>query len=130
MSHITSDATFKEMDQLIWQHLADRGWDNPAPRSLAISLSLEANELLEHFQWRDEPVGDKDALAGEVADVLAYALQFAHVMGVDPVEAIRQKIIKSEAKYPAENFKGKTAEEKHQAWLDAKIQARSQKKSL
>jgi NTP pyrophosphatase (non-canonical NTP hydrolase) len=59
------------------------------PRNLAISLSIEAAELLEHVQWRDQP-RDAAAFADELADVLLYTLQIAHVLGID-LEAATQK---------------------------------------
>lgn len=125
-----SNDTFTTISQIIWQHLADRDWDNPDARSLAISLSLEANELLEHYQWHDKPVGDKEALGEELADILIYALQYAHVLGIDPAQAIRDKLAKSAHKYPAEQFKGKSETEKQELWLQAKINHREHKKSL
>lgn len=130
MSHIQSDDTFKAIDQLVWKHLEDRDWDHPSPRSLAISLSLEANELLEHYQWRDEPIGNKEAQASELADILIYAFEFAHVVGIDPAEAIRAKLIKSAQKYPAEHYKDKSDAEKREQWVKAKIAHRAQKKTL
>lgn len=122
--------TFAEISHLIWQHLEDRDWDKPTPRSLAISLSLEANELLEHYQWQEESVGDKEALAEELADIMIYALQYVHVLGVDPAAAIRDKLEKASRKYPAENFKGKNGPEMRKEWLQAKLQHRENKKSL
>ncbi len=125
-----SDTTIEELGRIVWQHLVDRDWDHPTPRSLAISLSLEANELLEHYQWQDEPVGDKVDLGEELADVLIYALQYAHVLGIDPAEAIRDKLAKSDRKYPAEDFKGKDSMSKRKKWLEAKLSHREHKKSL
>jgi len=61
------------------------------PRNLAISLSLETAEILEHFQWRDE-VKDKAELAGELADVTLYLLQLASVTGIDLEQAILEKL--------------------------------------
>jgi len=124
------DDTFTEISRIVWKHLEDRDWDNPTPRALAISMSLEANELLEHYQWQEEPVGDKEVLAEELADVLIYALQYAHVMGINPAEAIRDKLDKSARKYPAENFKGISGTERKKRWLEAKAKHRQQKKSL
>jgi NTP pyrophosphatase (non-canonical NTP hydrolase) len=130
MADTKQDDTFSEVSQLVWQHLVDRDWDNPTPRSLAISLSLEANELLEHYQWQEEPVGDKEALAEELADVLIYALQYAHLLGIDPAAAIRDKLAKAALKYPAEQFKGVSGSEQHERWLAAKLQHSEHKKSL
>jgi NTP pyrophosphatase (non-canonical NTP hydrolase) len=61
------------------------------PRNLAISLSLEANEVLEHFQWQGE-LKDKDDLANELADVGLYLLQLASVSGIDLEKAILRKL--------------------------------------
>jgi NTP pyrophosphatase (non-canonical NTP hydrolase) len=130
MSQSKPDDTFSEISHIVWQHLVDRDWDHPTPRSLAISLSLEANELLEHYQWQEESIGGKEALAEELADVLVYALQYAHVMGIDPATAIRDKLAKSARKYPAEDFKGKDVVHQRKKWLEAKLQHRNHKKGL
>jgi NTP pyrophosphatase (non-canonical NTP hydrolase) len=61
------------------------------PRNLAISLSLEAAEILEHFQWREEPK-DKEELASELADVALYLLQLASVSGIDLEQAVLKKL--------------------------------------
>ncbi len=61
------------------------------PRNLAISLSLEAAEILEHFQWRDE-TKDKTELASELADVTLYLLQLASVSGIDLEQAVMAKL--------------------------------------
>jgi dCTP diphosphatase len=129
-SATTAPDSIHELGRIVWKHLVDRDWDSPTPRSLAISLSLEANELLEHYQWQDEPIGDKEALGEELADVLIYALQYAHAMGINPAEAIRDKLAKSAEKYPAEKFKGKQSLEKRTEWLKAKAKHRSRKKGL
>ncbi|HEX7541525.1 MAG TPA: nucleotide pyrophosphohydrolase [Anaerolineales bacterium] len=74
-----------------------KGWYEPdskrpqTPRNLAISLSMEANEVLEHFQWQDE-LKDKDELASELADVALYLLQLASVSGIDLEKAILSKL--------------------------------------
>jgi len=61
------------------------------PRNLAISLSLEAAEILEHFQW-GEAVKDRDELASELADVTLYLLQLASVTGIDLEQAVLDKL--------------------------------------
>lgn len=72
------------------------GWyddDSPAPqtpRNIAISLSLEAAEVLEHFQWHDHP--NRDELAEELADVALYLLQLAYLVDVDLEKAILDKL--------------------------------------
>jgi len=61
------------------------------PRNLAISLSLESNEVLEHFQWAED-IKDRDELANELADVALYLFQLASVGGVDLEKAILEKL--------------------------------------
>jgi 8-oxo-dGTP diphosphatase len=74
-----------------------KGWYKPdskrpqTPRNLAISLSLEANEVLEHFQWRDETT-DQDEFASELADVALYLFQLASVSGIDLEQAVLKKL--------------------------------------
>lgn len=126
----TQDATFEEMSRKIWQHLTERDWDHPTERALAISLSLEANELLEHYQWQEAAIGNKEALAEELADVLIYALEYAHVLGVSPSEIIQDKLAKTALKYPAENYKGKTNDERRATWVQAKLKHRQNKTGL
>jgi NTP pyrophosphatase (non-canonical NTP hydrolase) len=70
----------------------DAGSKRPqTPRNLAISLSLEAAEILEHFQFRED-VRDKQELAGELADVALYLLQLASITEIDLEKAILEKI--------------------------------------
>ena len=74
-----------------------KGWYNPGsihpqtPRNLAISLNLEAGEVLEHFQW-SESAKDKEALASELADVALYLLQLASMTEIDLEQAILKKL--------------------------------------
>ncbi len=77
--------------------VAAKGWYEPGsprpqtPRNLAISLSLEASEVLEHFQWGDES-RDPGELSGELADVALYLLQLASLSGIDLEQAILTKL--------------------------------------
>jgi len=83
------------------------------PKDLAISLSLEASEFLEHFQWKSKKEIEKyvkeskDDLADELADVFNYLLLTAHDLDIDIADALNKKIDKSEKKYPVEKSKGK-----------------------
>ncbi len=61
-----------------------------SPRNIAISLSLEAAEVLEHFQWGES--ADPDALAEELADVMLYLLQLAYLTGIDLTGAVADKL--------------------------------------
>lgn len=74
-----------------------KGWYAPeskrpqTPRSLAVSLSLEVSEVLEHFQWHED-IKDKTKLASELADVALYLLQLASVTSIDLEDAILKKL--------------------------------------
>jgi len=86
-----------ELTQAMHTFVAAKGWYAPdsrrpqTPRNLAISLNLEASEVLEHFQW-GEQVQDKPELAGELADVALYLLQLASVSDIDLEKAILEKL--------------------------------------
>jgi len=90
----------------------DRNWRQfHTPKDLAISLSLEAAELLEVFQWSgaDLRCEDKrDRIAEELADVLSYCLLMADACGLDPDQILSAKIDRNEAHYPVEKAYGKS----------------------
>lgn len=113
--------TIEELNQLIWEHLEERDWNKENSRGTAISLSLEASELLEHYQWNEEPVGGAEAVGDELADVFIYGMQIAQQNNIDIVAAIKRKLEKSAIKYPAENFKGKKGKALRAAWIQSKL---------
>ncbi|HPS42359.1 MAG TPA: nucleotide pyrophosphohydrolase [Anaerolineaceae bacterium] len=86
-----------ELTEEMNRFVTAKGWYTPesarpqTPRNLAISLSLEANEVLEKFQWKEE-IQDQQGLAGELADVTLYLLQLAHVSGIDLEAAVLEKL--------------------------------------
>lgn len=123
-----SNDSFESINRLILKHLEDRDWLGNPPRGLATSISLEASELLEHYQWSDSPVGGKQGISEELADIFIYAFEFAQANDIDIVEAIQAKLEKAGQKYPAEDFKGKAGDERREAWMQAKL--RHQKKGL
>ena len=86
---------------------AARDWHRfHTPKNLVMALSVEAAELVEHFQWAtpEESLAlapEKRAeVADEIADVLIYLTELADVLGIDPIAAAREKIVKNAAKYP------------------------------
>ena len=87
----------QELTSAMHDFVRAKGWYEPGSlrpqtlRNLAISLNLEASEVLEHFQWRDEPA-DPQELAGELADVALYLLQIASIAGIDLEQAILDKL--------------------------------------
>ena len=83
------------------------------PKDCAISLSLEASEVLEHFQWKSkEQIEEyvkthRTEIGEELADVLYWVLLMSHDLDIDIVDVFEKKIIKNEAKYSVEKAKGK-----------------------
>lgn len=93
---------------------AEREWQQfHSPKNLAMALSVEAAELLEHFQWlteeqsRNLPPQTLAAVSHELADVLLYLVQLADGLGLDLLQAAQAKLALNEAKYPAEKARGK-----------------------
>jgi NTP pyrophosphatase (non-canonical NTP hydrolase) len=95
------------------QFAAERDWDQfHTPKNLAIALSVEAAELLEHFQWVPEtesialkPV-QKAKVRDEIADVLLYLIRLADKLDIELVDAATQKIQINTEKYPIEKARG------------------------
>ncbi len=93
-----------------------RDWEQfHTPKDLAISLSIEASELLEWFQWQnDEQIVQKlnsdkrEALEDEVADVVAYLTYLCYDLDIDINKAVEAKIKKNAIKYPVEKVKGRS----------------------
>jgi NTP pyrophosphatase (non-canonical NTP hydrolase) len=88
----------------------DRGWRCfHNPKDLAISVSLEAAELLENFQWSGEDIDvpeKKDDIAAELADVMIYCILMADCMGFDLDQILHCKMEENEAKYTVKNAYG------------------------
>ncbi|MCR5104924.1 MAG: nucleotide pyrophosphohydrolase [Eubacterium sp.] len=86
----------------------DRDWDQfHTPANLAKSISIEANELLECFQWSDEDY-NLDNVKEELADVLVYCRNMLDKLGLDEDEIVNVKMTKNEHKYPVEKAKGRS----------------------
>ena len=82
------------------------------PKDVALSLSLEAAEVLEHFQWKNgEELKEytethKEHIGEELADVFYWVLLMSNDLGIDITKAVEKKMDKNEAKYPEDKFKG------------------------
>lgn len=84
----------------------DRNWDQfHSPSNLSKSISIEANELLECFQW-DNDNYNKDNVKEELADVLNYCLQMCLVLNFDPIDIVNKKMDKTDKKYPIDKAYG------------------------
>jgi NTP pyrophosphatase (non-canonical NTP hydrolase) len=89
----------------------ERDWARfHTPKDLAISISVEAAELLELFQWKpaDESLDEqgKEAAASEVADIFLYLVMFSERLGIDLLEAARRKLEANEARFPVDRSFG------------------------
>lgn len=97
----------KELEKKIVEFAEKRDWlQFNTPENLAKSISIEAGELLECFQWNNEY--NIDDLKYEIADVMNYCILLCHQIGVDPKSIILEKMNISEKKYPIEKCCGKS----------------------
>lgn len=103
----------RELQQKIIEFRDARDWEQfHNPKDVAISLVLEAGELLEHFQWKDLSETKQhlskniDEVSNELADVLYWVLLMAHDLNIDLPSALNKKMKNNETKYPVEKAKG------------------------
>ena len=110
------DTTVADLRQAMQQFVDERDWGQfHTPKNLAMSLAIEAAELMEHFQWltvedsidrgRDER--HRGAIADELADVCCYLLSLSNALGIDLSEAVRAKLVKNAVKYPTDLVRGR-----------------------
>jgi NTP pyrophosphatase (non-canonical NTP hydrolase) len=115
---MTSDetTTIAELRSVVERFVAERDWQQfHTPKNLAMALAIEAAELMEHFQWIDNPASvamaddaqRRGEVAEELADVASYALAMASAMKIDLAQAVRDKMAKNAVKYPADQFRGR-----------------------
>lgn len=102
-----------ELQQALRRFAAERDWEQfHTPKNLAVALSVEAAELLEHFQWlTDEQSRNlapevREKVGHEIADVLLYLLQLADQLEIDPLRVAVDKLALNALKYPVEKAKG------------------------
>ena len=111
-----TEADFDSIQQIsesLAEFRHERDWTPyHTPQNLAISITIEAAELLEHFQWAsDDEVASNvaenpEAVAAELADVAIYVLQLAQVLGISLSDAIRAKIAENAVRYPVSLARG------------------------
>ena len=108
--------TLSELKELIDSFADERNWKQfHSPKNLSMSISIEAAELMEIFQWLSleeakkvmEPGEKRDDAVDEIADVIIYACAFCIRNNIDISDAIRQKMKKNIQKYPKEKFRGR-----------------------
>lgn len=104
---------YKQLVEGIKTFCDDRDWSQfHDPKNLAISLQLEASEVLELFQWtKDNQMkeGREEDMADELADVMYWLIMLSNHYNIDLTTALEKKMEKNEAKYPVDKAKGKTA---------------------
>ncbi len=114
------ETTVAELRGLVEEFVAERDWScYHSPKNLAMSIAMEAAELMEHFQWidteesralADDP--DRRAAAGEeLADVVGYCFAMAGALKLDLSQTVRDKMRKNHLKYPAEKYRGRPSYE-------------------
>jgi dCTP diphosphatase len=104
----------EDLRTAIGDFIAERNWEQfHSPKNLAMALSVEVAEIVEHLQWLTEEQSrnlSPEKLAEvreEIGDVMIYLTELADKLGIDPVEAARAKLCINEAKYPARLVRGK-----------------------
>jgi len=108
--------TVEELRQAVAAFVAARDW-HPfhTPKNLAMSIAIEAAELMERFQWltpeqaaaeASQPAG-RASIAGELADVIIYCLSLSNALEIDISEAVQAKLDVNERRYPAGEFRGR-----------------------
>lgn len=109
------ETTILQLRARVQKFVDDRDWQKyHKPKNLAMSIAIEASELMELFQWVEETETDTitknreklSHLEEELADIMVYCLSLANVVNIDISRAIMNKIDKNERKYPPEQFKG------------------------
>lgn len=106
----------QELQAKVIQFRDERDWAQyHNPKDLAISLCLEAGELLEIFQWKNaeqvealkSDLGVRERVKEELGDIFIYALTIAKEFSLDPTEVVLEKLRINQEKYPAEKVKGR-----------------------
>lgn len=107
------DAYLEDLKTRLRKFADDRDWDQfHAPKNLVMALSVEASELVEHFQWLNEqqshelPPDKLKEVSYEMADIFIYLMRLSDKLGVDILKAVEEKIVMNENKYPADKVRG------------------------
>jgi NTP pyrophosphatase (non-canonical NTP hydrolase) len=103
-----------ELQDAVEVFVAERDWAQfHTPKNLAMSVAIEAAEIMEHFQWctgeesRVLAPSTRAMVADEIADVLIYLLRLARALDVDPIAAATDKLARNRTKYPVEKARGR-----------------------
>ncbi|MFC1972471.1 nucleotide pyrophosphohydrolase [Chloroflexota bacterium] len=104
------ETSIEQLKARVQGFVDEREWQKyHKPKNLAMSIAIEASELMELFQWDNEsdtiPEEKLLSLGDELADIMVYCLSMANTVNIDVSQAIMTKIAKNEHKYPVEQFK-------------------------
>ena len=106
----------EDLREALGTFIKERNWEKfHSPKNLAMALSVEVAEIVEHFQWLTEeqsrslPPEKLAEVREEVGDVVIYLVELAEKLGIDPVEAAKAKLEINGEKYPVELVKGKAS---------------------
>ena len=108
--------TIRELRNLVAEFIRERDWEQfHDPKHLAMSIAIEAAEVMEHFQWdRNEQIpailedpGRRKEIEEELADVVWYCLSLANNLEIDLSEAVERKVLKNAEKYPPGEYRGR-----------------------
>jgi dCTP diphosphatase len=106
----------EDLRNAIRAFIDQRDWEQfHSPKNLAMALSVEVSEIVEHFQWLTEEQSRKlppkklAEVREELGDVMIYLTELADKLGIDPVEAAKAKVEINRQKYPADLVKGKAS---------------------
>jgi dCTP diphosphatase len=110
------DLGLEDLRIAIRAFIRERDWEQfHSPKNLAMALSVEVAEIVEHFQWLTEaqsknlPPEKLAEVKQEIGDVMIYLTELADKLGIDPVEAAEAKVTINGQRYPAERVKGKAS---------------------
>ena len=118
--HDDQQTTVGALRDAVHQFVAERDWyQYHSPKNLAMSIAIEAAEIMEHFQWltteeaaaRMADAEQRAEVADEVADVLIYCLSFANSTGIDLSQAILNKLARNQWRFPVERVRGRLGED-------------------
>ena len=110
---MTQQGTLAPLSKALQAFAEERDWQQfHSPKNLAMALTVETGELLEHFQWLTEAESAtpdakaKAAIGKEIADVQVYLIRLADQLGIDIVSEVESKMAENAAKYPADRVRG------------------------
>ncbi len=115
------EITISHLKKIVDKFVSERDWEKyHTPKNLAESISIEAAELLELFQWRNDREIEMfledpkfvSEIEEELADILIYCISFANRLNIDISRAISSKMEKNKRKYPIDLYKGKLGKPK------------------